>query len=291
MNKKRIFIITVYILFFRIEANAAMTPGNEVVFPEIAGMTIEHNYPVFTGEDLWDYINGASDGYLAYHFQQLNIAEYVDGAGNVVKVELYQHLRPQDAYGIYSTERSPDYHFVDIGAEAYAESSLVYFVADNYYVKVIKGVGETGSEQQLMDIAQSVCKSVVDKPSIPKALSLFPSDGRVPHSERFVATNVLGNEFLEDAFIVNYISGDASFYIILFERGQKNDCKEILADYFKYTNESLPTSWENGQFTVHDKYNGAIHFYLQNEVLFGFMELNDTNVIDRYSDEILKNLM
>ena len=47
--------------------------GKEFVFPKLEGMSIDYNYPVYTGEDLWDYINGAADGYQAYHFEQLNI--------------------------------------------------------------------------------------------------------------------------------------------------------------------------------------------------------------------------
>ena len=102
-------------------------------------MTVEYNYPDYTGEDLWDYINGAADGYLAYHFVKLKIAGYKDGSGHIVKVEVYRQQQPEDAYGRYSMERSPDYHFIKIGAEGYSEPGLV-----NLYEEMILLKGKPG---------------------------------------------------------------------------------------------------------------------------------------------------
>lgn len=259
-------------------------------FPEVGGMTIEHNYPDYSGEDLWDYINGAADGYLAYHFEILKIAEYKDGKGHIVKVEVYKHLRPEDAYGIYSTERSPDYHFVEIGAQGYAESNLVNFVTGSYYVKVTAGVGDKNSGQEIMNVARAVSSSLGDKTDLPEILSIFPTEGKNNYSDSFISSNVLGNEFLQDAFKAEYEIGDYSFSIVIFRRDQDDDCVKILKDYFNYTEEQVPSDWKNGPYVVHDKYNGTINFYLQDQVLFGFLGLEDKVLTNKLTGEILKNL-
>lgn len=264
--------------------------GKEFVFPKLEGMSIDHNYPVYTGEDLWDYINGAADGYQAYHFEQLNIAEYKDGDDNIVKVEVYRHKRPEDAYGIYSTERSSDYHFVNIGAEGYAEENLVNFVVGHYYVKVIAGAGASGSEQMVLKISRAVCKSLVEKPELPELLSVFPTEGKLDHSDSFISTNVLGHEFLLDAFKADYEIDNKSFTVMIFKRDNSADCRMILKDYLKYTGELIPSEWKNGPYTIHDKYNGTINFYLQDNVLFGFVELEDKATIDILTSKILDKL-
>ena len=197
-------MVSAVVHIFPAELYNNLNQKEKLVFPEIEGLTIEYSYPVYTGEDLWDYINGASDGYMSYHFERLDIAEYKDAHGNVVKVEIYKHKRPEDAHGIYSTERSPDYQFIDIGTEGYAENNLVYFVTGPYYVKVIAAPGSETSPEELKMIADTVSKFLVESPSPPLALAMLPQDGMIPHTERFVATNVLGHEFLRDFFMADY---------------------------------------------------------------------------------------
>ena len=46
-------------------------------FPMLDGFKKETNYPVYTPDNLWDFINGAADNYLAYDFVDLHVAEDV----------------------------------------------------------------------------------------------------------------------------------------------------------------------------------------------------------------------
>ena len=277
----------VFLFSSRINVYAGL---REIAFPEVEGMSVEYNYPDYTGEDLWDYINGAADGYLAYHFVKLKIAEYKDGSGHIVKVEVYRQQRPEDAYGIYSMERSPDYHFIKIGAEGYSESGLVNFVTGPYYVKVMAEAGGEVSGQELLKVARAVCHALNPEPALPPVLALFPPEGKRPHSESFISTNVLGNEFLKDAFKADYQAGGHSFSIIIFKRDRAEDCIKILKAYFDYTGDPKPAEWKNGPYVVHDKYNGTLDLYLQGNILFGFMDLDDRALIGKLTEEILNNL-
>jgi hypothetical protein len=288
MLKKDGFLMAAWLLLAI--PGIAFTAKQEITFPKVEGMTIETNYPDYTGEDLWDYINGAADGYLAYHFEKLKIAEYKDKAGRTIKVEVYKHRRPEDAYGIYSMERSPDYHFIKIGAEGYSESGLVNFVTGRYYVKVTAKAGEKESGENLLNVARAVCESLDKNPSLPPVLSVFPPDGRLPHSEVFISTNVLGNEFLKDAFKADYETGGKSFSVIIFKRESNEECINILKAYYNYTGEEPPADWKDGPYVVNDKYNGTIHLYLRDKVLFGFLNLEDKALIDQMTGEILKSI-
>ncbi len=288
MLKRNGFLTVVWLLVFI--PGLMLADNQEITFPNVEGMTIDRNFPDYTGEDLWDYINGAADGYLAYHFEKLKIAEYNDGTGGTIKVEVYKHRRTEDAYGIYSMERSPDYHFIKIGAEGYTEPNLVNFVTGRYYVKVTAKAGEKESEENLLKVARAVCKSLDKNPSLPPVLLVFPSKGKLPHSEVFISTNVLGNEFLKDAFQADYEIGGKSFSIIIFDRESVEECVNILKAYYNYTGKKLPADWKDGPYIVHDKYNGTIHLYLRGKVLFGFLNLEDKALIDQLAGEILKNI-
>ena len=99
--------------FFLILLSGSAFP-QDFTFPDLAGYKIETNYPVFAPENLWDFINGAADTYLAYGFIDLHVAEYKKGK-NVIKLEIYHHSNSTMTFGIYSSERSSSFSFVDLG--------------------------------------------------------------------------------------------------------------------------------------------------------------------------------
>jgi len=76
------------------------------LFPGLSKYKMRSDYPVYTPDDLWDYINGAADGYLALGFIDLNIREYTRGR-SIIKAEIYRFGDDARAFGIYSMERSP----------------------------------------------------------------------------------------------------------------------------------------------------------------------------------------
>jgi len=100
---KKEIIIGFLLIFLTGSASA-----QEFTFPDLAGFKKTLDYPVFGPENLWDFINGAADTYLAYGFVDLHVAEYKKGK-NVIKIEIYRHSDKIMAFGIYSTERSPSF--------------------------------------------------------------------------------------------------------------------------------------------------------------------------------------
>ena len=109
--------------------------AQEFAFPKLAGYKMTTNYPVYGPENLWDFINGAADTYLSYGFVDLHVAEYKKGK-NVIKLEIYRHSDNTLAFGIYSTERSPSFRFMNLGAQGYIADGAINFFKGNYYVKI-----------------------------------------------------------------------------------------------------------------------------------------------------------
>jgi len=53
---------------------------------------------------IFDYMNGAGELYLSYHFDHLSIYEYKNKSGNDIVVELYAMKDSQDAFGLLSLD-------------------------------------------------------------------------------------------------------------------------------------------------------------------------------------------
>jgi hypothetical protein len=109
--------------------------AQEFTFPELKGFKLITNYPVFGPDNLWDFINGAADTYVACGFVNLHVAEYKKGK-NVIKLEIYRHSDYTMAFGIYSTERSPSFRFMNLGAQGYIADGSINFFKGDYYVKI-----------------------------------------------------------------------------------------------------------------------------------------------------------
>ncbi|MCB0799667.1 MAG: hypothetical protein KDB91_04130, partial [Bacteroidales bacterium] len=124
--------IIAFLLFI---AASAYISGQQL-FPELKKYRSSSNYPVYTADDLWDYINGAADAYLALGFIDLNIKEYVRGK-KTIKAEIYRFGDDARAFGIYSMERSPGYNFIPVGVQGYNEEGVVHFYKDRYYIKIM----------------------------------------------------------------------------------------------------------------------------------------------------------
>ncbi len=104
-----------------------------VSFPDVKNWNLTVLPDVYTPGNLWDLINGAAESYLSYDFVDLHLGDYEHASGTVIHAEVYRHSTPVNAYGIYTAERSPEYKFVEIGAQGYLEEGVLNFLAGQFY--------------------------------------------------------------------------------------------------------------------------------------------------------------
>lgn len=231
--------------------------GQDFLFPPAKGFKIEKSYPVYTPGDLWDYINGAADAYLSYGFSELHIAEYVKGK-NAIKVEVYDHVSPLLGFGIYSIERSPQYRFIDIGSQGYAEEGLAHFFKGRYYVKVVTNSKSKKIITSLNQIARSVADALPGDAAMPEMIRLLPVTGKVAYEETYLNESVLGHSFLRGALRAAYEIDDKSFSMYLFKTESVGQAAEAVAAYLKSAGIEADSD-VSGKYKLKDGYNGIVY--------------------------------
>jgi len=254
----------------------------DIVFPEIKGWKLVQDYPVYYPENLWDYINGAADAYLSYLFMDLHIAEYVNQEGTIIKAEVYHHKAPEYAFGIYSIERTPEYDFQDYGTQGYAEESLVHFITRDYYVKITTNASGEEIRESVPVVARKVAESLGEPDPMPKPLQLFPERGKVANSEKFIADNFLGHQFMKRVFTADYLDGNEDFILFLMEKASPEECKKILEDYYAFTGQTVEL--KEGPHTITDKYNGTLYVIWEGNCIWGVMNIDDPATGKKYLD-------
>jgi hypothetical protein len=282
MKNKTLFTLALIIISVSLIAQ-------DIKLPDLKGYKKITDYPVYLPGNLWDYINGAADMYLAYNFIDLHVAEYKKGK-NVIKIEVYKHSDPTMAFGIYSTERSPSFRFQNLGSQGYITTDgAINFFKAGYYVKIRTYSKNEGTLKSAESLAHIVADLIPGKSEMPSALSLFPGTGKKANEETYINESVLGHKFLNNAYKANYESGNDVFSIFILENKTPEESHKTIEAYLTSTGTEAAGS-ENSRYILKDGYNGTVFLaWKENRiVLISGLSTDQAAIADRYTSEILR---
>ena len=265
---------------------SSFASSQEITFPELDGFKKITKYPVFVPENLWDFINGAADNYLALGFVDLHVAEYKKGK-DVIKVEIYRHRDHTMAFGIYASERSPSYRFLNLGSQGYTIDGIINFFKGNYYVKIRTFSKKPKTLQAEESLARRIEGMLAGETEMPLLLSRFPEDGKMPNEETFVNESVLGHQFLNNAFKATYKSGNDSFSIYLIRSGSPDETLKTAKTYLAVGGME-PDPMEN-RYIFTDGYNGTLFLAWKENlmVIISGLAKDQAGIAEKYTSEIL----
>lgn len=141
-------------------AQQAPGAGNLSAYPpesgEVAGWALNDAPQNYRGDELFAMIDGGADIYHEYGFTQVLRAEYVNGRGKSIKLEIYEMESPAAAYGIYTFKIGGSGKGLGIGHEALLEDYYLNFWKANLLVTVIGPDPEAESVQGVVSLAKAV---------------------------------------------------------------------------------------------------------------------------------------
>lgn len=173
--------------------------------PLPAGAVAQAAASFYGPDNLYQYMDGGADIFVLYGVRTLLHQEFRAKEIDVT-VDIFDMGSPDTAFGMYATERAPNYLFVMIGTEGYKDEGILNFLQERYYVK-LAGFG-TGADAVLEAFARSLSARIGRSPAFPALLARLPFEKRKPHSEQYMPKDPLGHPFLGPAYVVAYTSGD-----------------------------------------------------------------------------------
>jgi hypothetical protein len=278
----------IIIILFFLSAFSLAGSSQDISMPDLQGYKKVTNYPVFTPDNLWDFINGAADSYLSLGFEELNVAEYVKGK-NTIKLEIYRHKDATQAFGIYSSERSASFRFLNIGAQGYKTDGALNFLKGKYYVKIRTNSVSDKVLLSLETLALRVADMLPGESVLPKVLSDFPEEGRKKNEETYIRDGVLGHEFLQGAYKAVYETGEMTFSIFIFDKSTPEECRKTVNVWLSKSGLDQDESVA-GKYVFKDGYNGDIFLAWKESRMVAIHGLakDQTDIAGRYTSEILK---
>jgi hypothetical protein len=262
--------------------------SQDIALPEMTGYKKSSNYPVYTADNLWDFINGAADTYLSYSFENLHVAEYKKGK-DVIKLEIYKHKDNVQAFGIYSSERSPSFRFINVGAQGYKADGSLNFFKGNYYIKIRTYSKSEKVLSSLETLALKVSDMLQGDSEMPAYLKEFPEMGKKKNQETYIKESVLGHEFLRGAFKAMYEVVNNEFSIYLIKSQSVEESIKTVTLFLKSAGLEIDDS-SGGKYIFKDGYNGDIFLSWKENtiVIISGLPKDQLEVAGRYSSEILR---
>ena len=248
-------------------------------FPSMDGWTLAGPPQLFVPDTLYDYINGGSDLYLKYDFEELTVVEYRKDRMSV-SAEVYRHRTPDHAFGIYSQERVPSAEFVAIGAQGYYENAVCNFIQRGYYVKLSSENTGTDDRAILLGLARRISETLPGPSALPEVLSAFPTEGKKANAEKFIARDFLGYGFLHSGFTADFDRSGRRYQLFVMVGDDPADARAMLQQYLRQIKHDAPVA--EGSFQVTDPYHGAMTLLWKGRYIWGTIGLADAELRAAY---------
>jgi len=138
---------------------------------------------VFHGADLYGHINGGSELFLEFGFEELVVQDYKSGTDEL-SLELYRMSDPDAARGIYLMKAGPLSSTKLPFPHTFSPFQLL-FARDRYLVILNNLEGRAEKEPEMLELARYLTGRLPDTPGS-KSLTSLPSEGLVPGSLRLI---------------------------------------------------------------------------------------------------------
>jgi len=253
----------------------AQTPQElKSYLPPVDGWTITPEIEVFDQKNLYERIDGAAPLFFENNFREMTSMVYTKG-DDYITIQAYRHATPEDAFGMYASERSEDMTFYpNIGGEAQGDGYGLYFFSGSVYVKISASNESEVISSAMQKIAMGLAEKIDLNATYPPIFAKFPKQGTIAHTEAYTTKNYIGHEFLKPVYTINYESNGKKFQVFVIDAKTVENAKDILTAYYKFTKQT--ESFSEGRLMIKDRYNGNIPVIWKGQYIIGaFNEQGD----------------
>jgi hypothetical protein len=163
------------------------------------GWALEGPIKKYTGEDLFEYINGEAELYLQFGFKILTAGFYLkEGTEKLgIAADVYEMGSDLEAFGIYANYRQPEAEMVMAGAGGFVNPSQLMFYQGRYFVQLNASGSTTQERTVFLNLAGLISKNLPASGKSPPELNLLRISALIPRTEKYNPQSVLGYPFFK----------------------------------------------------------------------------------------------
>jgi hypothetical protein len=158
------------------------------------GWTKSEGIQVYNRQNIFDYIDGGAELYLAYDFQQVSVQKYVpksqDSAEEkTITVEIWQMKTAEDAYGVFSLDQEGEK--VKIGQIGVYDAGYLRFWKSGYVIKILQMV--ESSKDTILQLGREIDRKIKREGELPPLVMQVPTDSLLTNSVFFFHKQIVLN--------------------------------------------------------------------------------------------------
>ncbi len=230
----------------------------------LSGWTQSGVSRLYEGDNLYEYMDGNSEGYLIYGFVRMRGVTCVNGAEKVL-IDISEMQDAESAYGLFSSNRDVNLPVEPIGANGQVVPRKAIFVKDKYFVE-IAAESQDDHSTLLRAVSKELVLCLPGVAAVPAPVGWFPTAGLTAGPPRLVPESVLGMRILKRGYVAQY--GQTKAFVV----------SEVSEDAARATMDKLRTRFAQAEpanvgdeaLVVDDKYLGRICIARKGRRLTGY---------------------
>jgi len=221
----------------------------------------------FTADNLYEYMDGNAESYLAYGFTQMQGVTCKSGENTLV-IDISEMVDADAAYGIFSGNRDPSHPIEKIGMGGQVMPRRGAFAKGNYYVE-ISATPDTDHTAALSAFVAAMEKLLEGGSSPPTALAWFLPEKLV--SARLIPQSVLGVRLLKRGYVAQYDQGKA--FLVL--EASPQSAAAVMSKLRERYPAAQAAQVADESLQLQDKYLGGVCFFRKGKYLGGYANMPD----------------
>lgn len=165
---------------------------------------------LYEGDNLFEYMDGNSEGYFIYGFVRMRGVTCARGAEKAL-IDISEMQDAESAYGLFSSFRDVKAPGEQIGAGGQIVPRKAIFVKDKYFIE-ISAESEGDHSAFLRQAAKVIEARIAGAAVVPEAIAWFPTEGLTNGPPRLIPESVLGIGALKRGYVAQY--GEAKAFIL-----------------------------------------------------------------------------
>jgi hypothetical protein len=160
----------------------------------------------YTADNLYDYMDGNSEGYLIYGFKQMRGVTCKSGEASFV-LDISEMNDAEAAWGLYASNRDPRLGTENIGISGQIVPQRGIFVKGTSFVEISASPTSVDHSAALRAFFKAMDSGIEGVSTAPGPVNWFPKEGLDAASIRLIPQSLLGISMLKKGYIAKYESG------------------------------------------------------------------------------------
>lgn len=228
----------------------------------VPGWTQKGPARTYTADNLFEYMDGNSEGYFLYHFQEMRGVTCRHGETSFA-IDVSSMEDGEFAYGLFTSTRDPREPEYPVGTGGQILPRRLIFAKGKYYVEI--AADPEGDHTAALKVwAAALAKAVPGNASIPVAFSWFRKEKL--ESLRVVPESVLGLRILKRGYLAQYDYGKA--FVVVEE--SPASAGSVMQQLKSRLGAATPARLGDEAFQAVDQYLGRLCVFRKGRYIAGY---------------------